>query len=150
MENSPFSYKKPVIGYGLLNEQTTEMKHLVVITKYKKLHKKIAMGLLSFMPSERELKTLQQTMQTYEDHPDWQLYLGKEGAFFVGLIGIEVSEVYFVIHHVSVSPSHRGEGVGHALIDKSRQLMQPREMRATKETEAFLAKYVKTKGENSL
>ena len=33
-----------------------------MLIKYKKTSKKIAMGLLSFMPSERELKKLLKTM----------------------------------------------------------------------------------------
>ena len=132
-----------------LIEQPPEMTRLM-LTKYKKAYKKIAMGLLSFMPGERELKTLQYTMQTYEDRPDWQLYLGKEGDYFVGLIGLEVNDEYFIVRHASVNPSHRGEGFGHALLDQAQQLMQSRDMRATEETKAFLAKYMKTKGQNSL
>ena len=113
---------------------------MVVLTKYKKVHKKIAMGLLSFMPGEHNLKQLQKTMRTYEENPDWQLYLWKKGEDFVGLIGIEVDEHTFTVRHASVNPSFRGEGIGHALVERVRQLMEPREMRATPETEAFLAK----------
>ena len=113
---------------------------MVVLTKYKKAHKKIAMGLLSFMPGEHNLKQLQKTMQTYEENPDWQLYLWKKGEDFVGLIGIEVDEQTFTVRHASVNPSFRGEGIGRALIERVRQLMEPREMRAAPETEAFLAK----------
>lgn len=117
-----------------------------MIVKYKKSSRKIAMGLLSFMPAERELTTLQQTIHRYEEDPDWHLYLWKDKEDFVGLIGIELSENYFTVHHASVNPSYRGEGVGHTMIEKVQQLMSPREMRATEETEAFLMKCREHKG----
>ncbi|MDN7225849.1 GNAT family N-acetyltransferase [Planococcus sp. N064] len=111
-----------------------------MLLRYKKSFEKIAMGLLSFMPKERELKKLQQTMHIYDENPDWQLYLWKKGEDFVGLLGVEVSGHYFTIHHISVNPSHRGEGIGHAMIEKIRQIMQGKEMRSTDETRAFLQK----------
>ena len=115
-----------------------------MLIKYKKSYEKIAMGLLSFMPGQRELKTLQKTMETYENNLDWQLYLWKKEEDFVGLIGIEINEDSFTILHVSIDPSHRSQGIGHVLIEKIQQLMAPRKMRATEETEAFLAKCLDT------
>lgn len=114
-----------------------------MLINYKKSSEKIAMGLLSFMPGQRDLKALQRTMQTYENNPDWQLYLWKEEEDVIGLIGIEVDEDFFTVYHASVNPSHRGQGVGHGLIEKVQQLMVPRKMLATEETEAFLTKYLK-------
>ncbi|HSI68089.1 MAG TPA: GNAT family N-acetyltransferase [Planococcus sp. (in: firmicutes)] len=111
-----------------------------MLYRYKKSFEKIAMGLMSFMPKERELKKLQQTMHMYEEKSGWQLYLWKKGDDFVGLLGVEVEEESFTVHHISVNPSHRGEGIGHAMIDKIQQLMQERTMLATDETEAFLKK----------
>ena len=119
----------------------------MVLVKYKKSYEKIAMGLLSFMPGQRELKTLRKTMQTYENNPDWQLYLWKIEEDFVELIGIEIHEDSFAVLHVSVDPSHRSQGIGHILIEKTQQLMAPRKMCATEETEAFLAKCLDTKKE---
>lgn len=111
-----------------------------MLFRYKKSFEKIAMGLLSFMPKERELKKLQQTMHMYEENPDWQLYLWKKGEDFVGLLGVEVHGDYFTVQHVSVNPSHRGEGIGHAMVERIRQIMQDKEMRASDETAAFLNK----------
>ncbi|MBB5178721.1 riboflavin biosynthesis RibT protein [Planomicrobium koreense] len=111
-----------------------------MLFRYKKSFEKIAMGLLSFMPKERELKKLQQTMHIYEENPDWQLFLWKKGEDFVGLLGVEVNEDHFTLHHVSVNPSHRGEGIGQAMIEKIQQLMNGKEMRTTDETEAFIRK----------
>lgn len=111
-----------------------------MLIKYKKSHEKVAMGLLSFMPAERELKTLQRTMEKYEENPAWQLYLWKQENDFVGLIGIEVDEHTFTVHHASVNPSYRSEGIGHAMVEKVQELQVPRAMQASLETKDFLAK----------
>ena len=118
-----------------------------MLIKYKKSYEKIAMGLLSFMLGQRELKTLQKTIETYENNPDLQLYLWKIEEDFVGLIGIDINEDSFTILHVSVDPSHRSQGIGQVLIEKTQQLMAPRKMHATEETEAFLAKCLETRKE---
>jgi riboflavin biosynthesis RibT protein len=109
-----------------------------MLVRYKKSCQKIAMGLLSFMPAERNVKNLCQTISRYTEEPDWQLYLLKNGEDYVGLIGIEVAGTHYTIHHISVLPSFRGEGLGHKMIEKIQILMQDRELRSTKETKAFL------------
>ena len=117
-----------------------------MLYRYKKSLEKIAMGLLSFMPKQRDLKKLQQTMHQYEENKDWQLFLWKEDDDYVGLAGVEVREDSFVIHHLSVNPSHRGEGIGHKMIAKLQEIMQDRKMEATEETEAFIRKCPIKKG----
>lgn len=115
-----------------------------MLIKYKKSHEKIAMGLLSYMPDERPLKTLQRTLEKYEKEPDWQLYLWKQEEDFVGLTGIEVGEFTFTVHHVSVNPSYRSEGIGHVMVEKIQELQEPRAMQASKETKDFLTKIRET------
>lgn len=51
-----------------------------------------------------------------------------------------MDEHTFTVRHASVNPSFRGEGSGRALVERDRQLMEPREKRAAPKTEAFLAK----------
>lgn len=113
---------------------------MTVLIKYKKTYKKVAMGLLSFMPDERQLKILQQTLQKYEEDSAWQLYLWKQEDDLVGVIGIEVSELTFTVHHVSVNPSYQNEGVGHAMVEKVLELQEPRAMQASLKTKDFLTK----------
>lgn len=48
-----------------------------MLIRYKKSFEKIAMGLLSFMPNEKDLKQLQQTIKDYETDTDRQLFFGK-------------------------------------------------------------------------
>ena len=114
-----------------------------MLVRYKKSCEKIAMGLLSLMPEEKNLKTLKQTMARYAEDPEWQLYLLKVEESYVGLIGVEVSENHFTVHHISVLPSFRGEGLGHVLVAKILPLMQGRKMCTTEATRTFLDKCLK-------
>ena len=111
-----------------------------MLVKYKKVFEKIAMGLLSFMPAGRELSDLQEMMKQYEENPDRQLYLWKREEDFVGVIGIEVQELTFTVHHISVNPSFRGEGIGHIMVQKVQELQEPRAMQASAGTKEFLEK----------
>ena len=86
-----------------------------MLLRYKKSYEKIAMGLLSFVPSERDLKKLQQTIKQYEEDDDWQLFLWKEEDI-IGIIGIHVEGDTAVLTHLSVNPSHRNQGIGRKMV----------------------------------
>lgn len=113
-----------------------------MLIRSKKAYEKIAMGMLSFMPQEQNLKQLQQTMSLYNGHSGWQLYLMKHENTFIGLIGAEIFEDHYIIRHLTVVPSYRGEGVARKMIEHLDGLMKNREMRATSETYKFLSKFV--------
>lgn len=88
-----------------------------MLIRYKN-QEKIAMGLLSFMPIEKDVKMLQQTMQAYEENPNWHLLLWKEEEDIVGAIGIRIEDdIQVVIQHISVNPSYRNVGIGHKMVD---------------------------------
>lgn len=94
-----------------------------MLIRYKKNHEKIAMGLLSFMPIERDVKLLQQTMKEYETNPDWHLYLWKEDEDIVGAIGLKIADdINVVIQHISVNPSHRNMGIGKRMIQAVQEM----------------------------
>ncbi|RYL93193.1 GNAT family N-acetyltransferase [Sporolactobacillus sp. Y61] len=89
-----------------------------MLIHYKKSYEKIAMGLLSFIPSEKDIRVLQQTISRYEEEEPWQLFLWKDGEDVIGVIGIYRDEGSdeAVIKHLSVNPSYRAEGVGKKMI----------------------------------
>ncbi|TYR82539.1 GNAT family N-acetyltransferase [Priestia megaterium] len=88
-----------------------------MLIRYKRNHEKIAMGLLSFVPTEKDLKKLQQTIKEYEQNEQWQLYLWKQEEDIIGIIGVSIIDKNFVeIQHVSVNPSHRHQGIGKQMI----------------------------------
>lgn len=88
-----------------------------MLYRYKKSLEKIAMGLLSFMPEEKDLKVLQQTIRTYDCEDVWQLYLWKHEEDYIGLIGIEKKDDQWIVRHITVDPSHRGEGIGRQMLE---------------------------------
>ncbi|KON87172.1 reductase [Sporosarcina globispora] len=111
-----------------------------MLIRYKKSFEKIAMGLLSFMPNEKDLKKLQQTMKQYESEEDWQLFLWKEGEDIIGLVGVTSSDQTMEIQHISVNPSHRHQGIGKTMIKALAELYPGKTLTSTDETEAFLNK----------
>lgn len=90
-----------------------------MLIRYKKQYEKIAMGLLSFMPDEKDVKVLQETMKEYETNPTWDLYLWKLDDDVVGAIGLRTeSDINVVIQHISVNPSYRNIGIGKQMINE--------------------------------
>ena len=84
-----------------------------MLIRYKRNYEKIAMGLLSFVPTEKDLKKLQQTMKEYEQNEHWQLYLWKQEEDIIGIVGISMLDKSLIeVQHVSVNPSHRQQGIG--------------------------------------
>lgn len=110
-----------------------------MLIKYKKVYEKFAMGLLSFMPDERDLKKLQRTMKDYETNDDMQLFLWKDEEI-IGLIGVEIYPEWMKIQHVSVNPSFREQGVGKSMVKALRELYPDKEIKANEYTANFLHK----------
>ncbi|WP_040208269.1 GNAT family N-acetyltransferase [Neobacillus jeddahensis] len=112
-----------------------------MLIRYKKTFEKIAMGLLSFMPSEKDLKKLQVTMKEYETEENWQLFLWKEEDI-IGLLGVidEHDTNTLVIQHISVNPSHRFQGIGKKMVKALREMHTDKEIISNENTAAFIEK----------
>lgn len=114
-----------------------------MLIRFKKSMEKIAMGLLSFMPLEKDVKVLQETMKDYMEDDQQQLFLWKENEDMVGAIGIFVDDTkkLVTVQHISVNPSHRDAGIGQAMVNAictrfgDTHAIEPNEL-----TEAFLSK----------
>jgi riboflavin biosynthesis RibT protein len=111
-----------------------------MFSKYKKSYNKVAMGLLSLTAKGFNFKKLQETIGAYEENPDWQLYLWKEGGNVTGLVGVERHENHFIILHFSVNPSYQGEETSYRMLEALRELMPAQEMHLSKDAARFLAK----------
>ncbi|MGB7365933.1 GNAT family N-acetyltransferase [Carnobacterium jeotgali] len=109
-----------------------------MLVKYRNAYNKVALGLVSYMPKEHDLKQLQRTMQRYEQNPNWEMYLWKEAEKYIGVIGIKVQENEFLIQHLAVLPSYRGEGVGKAMINEIQKIYGGYKMSAVEEIETFI------------
>ncbi|KAA0550328.1 GNAT family N-acetyltransferase [Bacillus sp. BGMRC 2118] len=111
-----------------------------MLIRYKKNHEKIAMGLLSFMPTEKDLKKLQQSIKQYESEENWQLFLWKEDDI-IGIIGISaLDENKVEIHHICVNPSHRQQGIGKKMVKALVELLGDKEIVPTEQTASFFEK----------
>lgn len=119
-----------------------------MLIRYKKTFEKIAMGLLSFMPSEKDIKKLQQTIKYYDADDHWQLFLWKVEEDIIGLLGgIWVDDQTLEIHHLSVNPSHRGQGIGRSMVKAVKELYPDKNVIASEITEAFINKCDAEKGQ---
>lgn len=119
-----------------------------MLIRYKKDFKKIAMGLLSFMPNEKNLQSLQTTFSQYESLENHHLFLWKEGKSIIGLIGVLVFEHQVQVQHISVTPSHRNQGFGKRMVEslKSHYLDLP--LIANDETSDFIRKCTRKQDED--
>lgn len=112
-----------------------------MLIRYKKTFEKIAMGLLSFMPNEKDLKKLQLTMKEYETEENWQLFLWKEEDI-IGLLGVlfHNEENTIEIQHISVNPSHRYQGVGKRMVKSLREMYADKVIVPNENTAPFIEK----------
>jgi riboflavin biosynthesis RibT protein len=112
-----------------------------MLIRYRKNYEKIAMGLLSFMPTEKDLKKLQQTIKQYETNDDWQLFLWKEDDDIVGIIGVLLRDKDIVeIQHISVNPSYRHQGIGKQMVKAVKDMYPNYRLRANEFTASFFDK----------
>lgn len=111
-----------------------------MLLRYKKTYEKIAMGLLSYIPGDKNAKKLQETIYQYETDDSWQLFLLKKDDDFIGLIGVELGDEDYTLYHISVNPSFRGEGVGKEMVAKLQALFPDRKCKSTEETDLFIKK----------
>lgn len=107
-----------------------------MLIRYKKNYEKIAMGLLSFMPSEKDLKRLQGTIKLYEEDQDWQLYLYKEDDI-IGAIGVKIKDNVAELRHISINPSYRGQGKGKAMLNALRNQLGNMKIKPSENTLDF-------------
>lgn len=111
-----------------------------MLCRYKKAYEKIAMGLLSFMPEHKDVKKLQETICKYNSDPNWQLFLWKQAEDMIGLVGVEMKDSQWVVRHISVDPSHRGEGLGVEMIRQLSEMDLCGSIAADSLTEPFIQK----------
>ncbi|MBT2656455.1 GNAT family N-acetyltransferase [Bacillus sp. ISL-18] len=112
-----------------------------MLIRYKKTFEKIAMGLLSFMPDEKDLKKLQLTMKEYETEENWQLFLWKEEDI-IGLLGVLFDHPgnQIIIQHISVNPSHRFQGIGKKMVRALKEMYADKVIISNENTAPFIEK----------
>ncbi|MFC4404305.1 GNAT family N-acetyltransferase [Gracilibacillus xinjiangensis] len=113
-----------------------------MLIRYKKRLEKIAMGLLSFMPDEKEVKRLQDTIKEYETNDDWQLFLWKVEEDILGAVGVivDTEEQQVLLQHITVDPSHRNLGIGKQMVQAVKEYYPLFLVKPNDHTEKFLDK----------
>ncbi len=118
-----------------------ELRECEMLVRYKKALEKIAMGLISLMPQEKEIKRLMETIQHYEQDEKWVLYLWKKDDEYVGAVGLVEQDAVATIQHITVIPSYRGEGVAMEMLQELREFGYET-IQANEETESFIQKCI--------
>lgn len=96
-----------------------------MLIRYKKNWEKIAMGLLSFMPYQKDVKKLQHTINEYETNENWHLYLWRQDDDVLGAIGLKIKDnMSAIIQHISVNPSHRNIGIGKKMVTEIKSMYE--------------------------
>ena len=112
-----------------------------MLIRYKKTFEKIAMGLLSFMPNEKDLKKLQQTIKEYETNDKWHLFLCKDNDDVIGIIGVrEQDEHILELQHISVNPSHRLQGIGKGMVKELKEMFPNAQIIPNSEVASFFSR----------
>ncbi|MDI7741451.1 GNAT family N-acetyltransferase [Lysinibacillus fusiformis] len=111
-----------------------------MLIRYKKSFEKIAMGLLSFMPSEKDVKHLMETIHSYEEKDNWHLYLWKKDEEYIGIVGVVEENSVASVQHITVVPSYRGEGVARKMLKELLATGQFKELNPSEATKPFIIK----------
>ncbi|HIX01168.1 MAG TPA: N-acetyltransferase [Candidatus Ligilactobacillus excrementigallinarum] len=89
-----------------------------MLVKYKNDYKKIAMGLLSFIPDLKEVSRLETEIEWYQKDENRILYLWKnENLDFTGIVGVEVSQDIVMVRQIALTPSERDRNVCYQILD---------------------------------
>ena len=76
-----------------------------MLLKYRSDYQKIAMGILSLLPTFKDWDRLQRELTWYQAGDDRALYLWKDGHDdFAGVVGIELQGRYAVVRLLSLMP----------------------------------------------
>ena len=111
-----------------------------MLVRYKKSLQKIAMGLLSLMPSEKNIKKLTETVDTYTKDDTQHLYMWKQQEEYVGIVGVTVNDDVATLQHICVMPSYRGEGIATQILQELTALGIYKEVCATSDIQPLFEK----------
>ncbi|MDF2946951.1 MAG: N-acetyltransferase [Bacillales bacterium] len=109
-----------------------------MLVKYKKNYEKIAMGLLSFTPGEKDIKKLLELIKLYENNENWQIYLYKLNEDFIGIVGVVTDDTDVELKHLCVNPSHRNQGLGKKIVHELIELYKDKNFKAMGSINSFL------------
>ncbi|MBM6862775.1 N-acetyltransferase [Ligilactobacillus aviarius] len=113
-----------------------------MLVKYKSDYKKIAMGLLSFIPGLKDVNRLETEISWYQDDDSRVLYLWRnENGDFSGIVGVEVSDEIVVIRQIALSPSERSQIAYNQVLDEVAHQYPDCKMMGSLDVASIIAKW---------
>lgn len=113
-----------------------------MLVKYKNNYKKIAMGLLSFIPDLKEFSRLESEIEWYQDDENRILYLWKdENSDFTGIIGVEISDDIVVVRQIALTPAQRDTDIYYTILDELAAMYPDKKMMGSLDVAPIITKW---------
>ncbi|NLR32572.1 N-acetyltransferase [Levilactobacillus tujiorum] len=113
-----------------------------MLLKYRSDYQKIAMGLLSLMPSFKDWDRLQRELAWYQDGDDRTLYLWKDDHDdFAGAVGTQIQGDYLIVRLVTLMPDKDLTENTWQLLDQLATTLPTKRLMGTLSTAKIIAKW---------
>jgi riboflavin biosynthesis RibT protein len=116
-----------------------------MLVNYRDEYKKIAMGLLSFIPELKDLSHLNSEMAWYQQSANRPMYLWRNAdEHLIGIVCLEIGDEYVLIRRLSFTPSDRTGRNIFALLNAVHDKYSEKKLVGTMETQPLITNWGKT------
>ncbi|MCT3574779.1 N-acetyltransferase [Levilactobacillus brevis] len=120
-----------------------------MLLKYRSDYQKIAMGLLSLLPTFKDWDRLQRELSWYQGGDDRTLYLWKdENNDFAGALGTEVHDQFLIVRLVTLMPDKPVTASTWQMLDQLTTAVPNKRLMGTLTTAKIIAKWEYHHGQN--
>lgn len=113
-----------------------------MLLKYRTDYQKIAMGLLSLVPTLKDWDRLQRELAWYQAGDDRTLFLWKDQYDdFAGVIGTETQGGYEIVRLLTLMPDKQSQGNTWRMLDQLATAVPKRRVMGTLNTAKIIAKW---------
>ncbi|MTV81210.1 N-acetyltransferase [Secundilactobacillus folii] len=113
-----------------------------MLLKYRADYEKVAMGLLSFVPTLKKIDRLQAELQWYQDSDARQLLLWKDmNQDFSGIVGVEIRPKFVIVRLIALTPAVRDENQTNTILDELQDMYPDQRIMGTLENTAVIARW---------
>ncbi|GEO68395.1 hypothetical protein [Levilactobacillus acidifarinae] len=122
-----------------------------MLLKYRSDYQKIAMGLMSLLPSFKDWDRLQRELAWYQGGDDRTLFLWKDQYDdFAGVLGTERQSNYVVVRLVGLMPDKQSTANVWQMLDQLATMVPQQRIMGTLATSQIIAKWEFHHGQNHL
>lgn len=113
-----------------------------VLLKYRTDYEKVAMGLLSFVPTLKKIDRLQAELQWYQESDQRQLLLWKDlNQDFSGIVGVEFRPGFVIVELIALTPAVRNADQTTTILDELADMYPDDKLMGTLATTEVIAKW---------